>query len=1169
MANESGERPGQVNETEQAREEIRKEIAEARAERSKDLREYNEEKLRQRLERELKQTKTAAREVVTKGFGKTRQEAADVRRSVARILEAVKEGLLTPPEKTKELLTNLADKGLTDQTAAHLHGFLQKYLNKDISLSQPGQPKTEFEKDFEVLKGSDPLSAELVGDSIIESAEGFGITGEIAREKFRVEDQVDQEREMREALKWGRRGEEFAGLGIDSLHEFFDKEDEEILSALQSVDKFAEVTEKLKNKLNEERREQGKELLEGDELGRELSKRIEQEIVVKFSKLTRKVDSEKPNEVFEDIVQEGTFYNSIQIIRTQLLRKVELLTIEAERRSGLGTDNQSDLPEILQSIQFFKRFSEKDLGKREVDIGGGEIKTISTERIMPVPKNEPTSLGDFFRSLHTQIDNEYVARGYMHNVRSIFLRGKGERGFWDQLKSYATRLGSSDIDRLTLLPDNELFMSAYQLYTKYVEERFALHDWIHQPNMFINDLEGTTSKIEDKVLEDLKKLFPDAAKDPWRLRRALNLGVGLSKGVFLTEIESAAWADPNVRTDKEGESTFVSYYTNDNAALQTLNPLHYFLRWQQEGLLKGPTLFMPVEGYSRSMFGLWDHAKLWERMNAFRESWTKGQAAYDKFKNQNEKTFFEILPNIGHVGSFITRSGWRMAGGAYEGWMEYLTEQNGKPLLEGSVLDVENSWKAIENIGYEALLNFSVNRIDKDFLKNDSPERNSFFKYLNEKYINFDNGTGGVKRSLEDEIKKTKDQLTEEWKKDPHKRKIEVSDKDIYERLLYKALTGVLRNRIPTKFIRIERDRTSEKGIRAWDQIRKDLNLTPSQMDETMDDLMMVELRLRQETSAGMTKYLEGGSETLRGYDGANYVVTKANIERILGEIGLEQENIERATKLFDKIDSSYLQNDQFINKFSKKIQEKEFPFAIATEELETKFLAFRASGESILSRAMGDTASMEQRVSDKLQGYLDSLHEASISPQHDISKVLETLLDVKKVYEEIHGPQAGFEIAHHLVGFTIAYFKKDTAAKNWIGRLTRVGRYNSIASEVAGTFRGVWEWENSDIDNFIVELERRRIVPKGEHELRKGPEIERREPLNLFGLKIPMGYKKIQYASTNEITGKRLRKDFGATKLNIATEFLSKYLPLILLFILFQAIARAAKEELGGGDRK
>lgn len=1167
MANENAEVRGQVEQVEQARERVRREIAEARSERSENLREYNEEKLRQKLERELEQTKTAAKEVVRKGPERMRQEAQEVRKSVARILEAVKEGLIKPPEKTKAVLSNLANKGLTDQTAAYLHEFIQKYLHKDITISQPGQEKTEFENDLEAFKVKDPLSAELVSESIIESAENFGVTQETAREKFKVEGAgvEPEENQIRDALKQMReeKGEGFAGLGITALETFYDAEDERVLKSLRSVDDFAKFAEEIREKV---RQDQG---LIGKDLDRETAKQIEQEIVVRFSKLTRRVDTEKPSEFFEEIIQEGSFFSSIQIIRTQLLQKVQLLTEEAERRGTFNEDDERALPEIFRSMQFFKRVSEKSLGKREIDIGEEKeelIKTINVEKITPTPKDKSISVGEFLYALHTQIDNEYVARAYMHNVRAIFLRGKGENGFWDQLRNYAIRLGTTDIDRLTSLPDNELFMSAYQLYTKYVEERFALYDWVHQPNMFINDLQGTTSEIENKVFEDLEKLFPKAAKDPWRLRRALNFGVGLSKGVFLTEVEAAAWADPNVRTDKEGKSTFVSYYTNDNAAIQTLNPLHHFLRWQQEGILKGPTLFMPVSGYTRRMFGLWDHAKLWERMKAFKESWRKGQAAYDKIRtNKNEKTFFEIMPNIGHVGSFLTRSGWRL-GAAYEGWMEYYSQEVKEP---GTKLNILDSWKAIENIGYEALLNFVRDRLldphdeyFKNFLKNKSNEREAFFEYLNEHYINFNSDPDKIKKIYK-EKEETRKQLEEEWKKNPEKKGGTVKDKDIYERLLYKALAGVIRNRIPTKFIRIERDRTSEKGIRAWDQIRKELGTewTPEIMDKTMDNLMMVELRLRQETSAAMTKHLEQGNKSLKNYDGTNYVVTKENLKRILGNIGIEDTEIKRAVDLFEKINTTFLNKDDFINQFARKLQQKEFPFALAAEELETKFLAFRAAGESVLSRSMGDTASIEQHFSDKLQGYLDSLHATSIDPQHDLSKILESLQEMKSTYESLHGPQTGFEIAHDLVGFTIAYFKKDTVAKNWIGRLTRFGRYNSIAAEVAGTFRGVWEWEASDIDSFIVELERRRIVPKGAHELKNVPEVERRKPL--FGI-IPRGYR-VKYDPTIEITGKRLRKDLGGSKWDIASEFANKYIPLIMLFILIQAISRAAREELGG----
>ncbi len=1007
------------------------------------------------------------------------------------------------------------------------------------------------------------------------------------------ERQIEREQAIATAVSEGKKS--FADLNIQFLEVFFDADDERTFRSLQSVDEFAKFTQEMQEKVKQEYREthNGQDPAE-EELNRLTSSRVEQEIVVRFSKLTRRVDQERASEFFEEIVQEG-FFSSIQLIKKQLMDKVLLLTEEAEKRSSYEESDERALPEILREMKFFKRTSNKVLGEKEIEIDENNKKTISVEKIIPTSKDEAISAAGFLHALYTQIDNEYTVRAFMHNVRAIFFRGKGEQGFWAQLQNYATRLGTTDIDRLGTLPDNDLFMSAFQLYSKYVEERFALYDWVHQPNMFINNLQSTTSEIEDMVFEDLEKLFPDAAKDPWRVRRALNFGVGLSKGVFMTEVEAAAWADPNVRTDRNGEATFVSYYTNDNAAIMALNPLHHFLRWQQESMFKGPLLFMPVSGYRRRMLRLWDHAKLWERMKGFKNSWLKGKSAFNDIKtNSQEKTFFELLTNIGNIGSPLTRSGWRL-GKAFEGWMDYESTTEEK----GINLKVIDSWKAVENIGYEVLLNFVQNRITSDFLANNNSQREAFFKYLNERYINgdIDSETGKFKarKDLKIEVKETRNQLEKEFKDDPFKKNVQVKDEDIYERLLYKALTGVIRNRLPSKFVRIERDRLSDGGIRLWEEIRKDLKSweespqdkegipqqsqakdqrkvekvwSPEKMDKAMRNLMLVELSLRQETSARMVKYLEeltvsDKDKSLKDFDGSGYKVTPENINRILvNEMKLSQEEAEDAKKLFEKINGKILNND-FINQFASKIQNKEFPFALAAEELDTKFLAFRAAGESVLARNMGDNANLEQHVTDKLQGFLDTLHAVSLDPQHDISKIVDNLQEMKSTFEALHGNLVAFEKMHDFAGLTIAYFKKDTAAKNWVGRLTRFGRYNSIAAEVAGTFRGVWEWEAGEIDNFVVELERRRIVPKGLHELsiKNMPEVERRK--KFFG--IPMGYKITYDPKFEELTGKKMRKDFGGSKWDIASEILNKYIPLVMLFILVQAILRAGKEELGG----
>jgi hypothetical protein len=122
------------------------------------------------------------------------------------------------------------------------------------------------------------------------------------------------------------------------------------------------------------------------------------------------------------------------------------------------------------------------------------------------------------------------------------------------------------------------------------------------------------------------------------------------------------------------------------------------------------------------------------------------------------------------------------------------------------------------------------------------------------------------------------------------------------------------------------------------------------------------------------------------------------------------------------------------------------------------------------------------------------------------------------------------------------------------------IGRKNSLAAEFVGTFRGVWEWENHDIHNFIIECERQRIIPKDSTLLQKPPEIVLET--NPF-LKLFRKYRKIEHDEDKDIlTGKKVRELYGAKYFDIFKEYLWKYLPIILGFIAYAMLKKAFKDE-------
>ena len=67
------------------------------------------------------------------------------------------------------------------------------------------------------------------------------------------------------------------------------------------------------------------------------------------------------------------------------------------------------------------------------------------------------------------------------------------------------------------------------------------------PILFAPDLFNNETKLEQRVKMALKTLPLEVGndqKDEWRIKRAMSMGIGLAKGVLLTEVELAAYAEP-------------------------------------------------------------------------------------------------------------------------------------------------------------------------------------------------------------------------------------------------------------------------------------------------------------------------------------------------------------------------------------------------------------------------------------------------------------------------------------------------------------------------------------------------------------------------------------------------------------------------------------------------
>lgn len=939
------------------------------------------------------------------------------------------------------------------------------------------------------------------------------------------------------------------------------------INALYSVEAFDEYVgltkERLKKELGFSDEESQNNPAKQKEFNKKLSEKIEREIVLKISEIYRSVDHEHPDETFEEITT-ANFMNSVRTSFDMINQRMTLLNSKLE-----DLEKRGKLPENLKGITFYEKISENQ--EKEVERKtkkGIKVSSYST-RPYPLPIQEPTTASEFLHYIEAQTKHYMNIRKYLHNATVIFKRGKGQHGFYEQLAEYAKQLSNSDLDSMMLLPDAKLFMTAHNLYLKHLEAHFAKLSWVHQPDIFSTDFFAINTDVEKKVLADLKKLFPDVEKiEEWRLQRALKMGVQIARAVTLSEAEIAAYADAVVQ---EGETpkdvTFESYYIGDSDALVAFDPAKNLERFLPPDLANGPLFYSLVSGFEKDR--IWDHRILWERMKKFQQSYQEGRGFIGLGKD--EELLIEAIQNFSKIGAIEYRSGWRYERG-YESW---LVEKPGKT----GAYDYLESWKQIENIGFLILKNFASTYIfhdskfpdefisrnlgfGREFLEGNTPEakaeRRAFFEYLNDHYINFDPLTERVIGTLDSEITEARKLLG--------KNSEEI---DIYKFLLNKALYGVIRNRLPSYFIKLERDRYAVDGQRAYEKIRRNIDgeWTDKRIDIALRNLGDVEARLRLKTSErmmGLLEEQEKNGQKRNLYDSSiQYFVTEEFIrEELPGILSVDSnaEEVEDVIKLFRHINENYLANNtDFAKEKINMIHKGKYPYTLALEEFDRSFVAYRAPGDRALYRAINDTANVEQKVSEPLGKWAEALRQVAIDPKRDITQITEILSEMRKTLSVLHGERTAWKQVGKLVGATINFFRKDSVGKAFWG-VMGVGRANSIATEMIGTHLGVWEWENSDIHHFIVECEKQRIIPKNAQELRVAPNIiEETNPL----LKLFRKYKKVEHKiDTSITTGTGYRKMFGAKYSDIIKEYAWRYLPIVYLFLLYSLIKKAAKDQ-------
>ncbi len=1150
---------------------------------------------------------------------------------------------LRPPEGTtggriiNAIVDNIKnpDSDINDKNAPYIHKILRRAI--DPALTNPLEALNSQE--FKHLQTIDQSLAQKVGDALKTAARESGITQiqefeerlqQDAREGESNGEETQEEmlRRMAEAendprqVRMRERGN-FDQIWSAYYEPFLSPTDKDIVESIYNPQifkaKMVDQTWQDEEKKYRAAHNKGSvELTEGEveSINKRVSKNIELEIALTISKLFRIVDRKDPQNDFMQEISIGGYYSPLTAYNN-LTGKIAELADHFERNPDTAIVSETDKKTC--KMQFYKRYiqetqEERTYKAKKDSNGNREGKKIIARKNRPDTRGG--TLSEFLNGVNVEVGHEFKWREYTHNIALAFKSANVDErsGYWSRLAAYADQIGSTDIDNIANLPDSDLFMKAYRLYIRYLEEDFAINNWIHQPDTF-SKKEDRWSSIQAKVMRSLREVnkkeeSADGSPDQheWQVQRAMSIATGLARGVFLPEVEMAAWADPNLT--EEGGKTFKRYYTNDNVALNALNPMHHIFRFQLTGTQHYPIMYWPVSETNPKF--IFNHKEEWEKGKKFFNSFLTGTQHLKEKGHEDERSLMELLPNFSHGAGIFSRPGWRLRP-SYEQWVVYKKDKYEE--LKTNNVDLLATWMGIENIGFQVLYDFVVGDINEEGLEkrvikepkpNQEPKENQreFYEYVYEKYGDKDRDleeaeshyTSIAENSVDDFIKKG---IINKFERD------KMVEKEISRLILHEVLAGVLRQRMPTKFLLLERDRTVRDGKRPWEKIRKEMQNTGVEkvedFNKLVDRLIQVETQIRDDTTQKMLAHLESSPEgTLSDFATEDYEVTGPRIREILK--GVDEVEVDNVVILYDKImrlkdhtddkDKGILEiwgdKLRWTDAKGHMIRARYFPFAVAQEETEVRFLSFINSGEKMLRNTLSETATGEEGFN-AMKDWVNALKDAATDGKQDFGPIIEAINKVKGAVGMIEDSNYGAKWAFYMAQATVAFFRRDSFSKIAGLNVAGAGQVHSMAGEVVGPFRSAWQWTTEEQLDFYYQLEKLGVLPKTAQTFKDVDQFEtldRNNPiLKAVGkavgfdtkINVPFINKEVHLKwQPDKVTIKKRHTSYtsdqarrlsGSTGKEMFFEGLNKYLPLFLIFMLYTYISKALKETTG--DRK
>lgn len=1155
---------------------------------------------------QLEKTERQAKDKVDKNKiidEKKQAVATDLRRLVIASTKGIE---INNNQKTQQLIERLAKKQLDDDQIVLIFQDLQEYLigKKEITLTSSSDEQISgFEEDVLLIQQKNPEVAQKIIDSLIENANLFGKEKNEVKKRFgRLVDMVNMKMKSTDLEQT-----------IQTYFPNFAEKQKVFLRKLHEPEEFLKLIETQRREISENSGHIEHEIKEiyrtkygTDPSASELASMVDRQIRIEISEeisnmmvdvynqLYARLNIEGAHKTFDETEKED-FMHGIEVTRFQITRALQHLDFTFRE---MEEANPND-PRLVKMF----RLAEED--KQVVDIDyKGNMKPMT--RLRPLPYFKEENLANFMINQMANFGHWREKTSYLHDTHYIFGHPPHEGVFYKGLGDYAEKIKGVDLDGIMNLPDGKITLEAFQLYEKFFEDALAKIDYKIDATMLQNQYEEVNTLIGKEIREYLilkyGKEIPEA-----RLLSAVKNGVGMAKGVFLTEPEKLALTDP---TDHKGRGAFQSYGTNDAGALMALNPLHLIMRWQSDANLR-QVFFLEADGekynFVKNLFGVgYDHRVAWKNAAKYFDSFTKLE--HGREGSQRNLVIDKIL-NIGKAAGIYERDGWRDFY-QFESHFIYNEKMDGINLLDSfkamDVIGYEGvNWflKNIDNSFYQAydktymekttLTNKKIDKLIEEGLKKVPPEivnrekliadnqelinqRETLFKHIYEKYFtpfssqSYEDYVAGLKVKA---IKLVKEGVVEN-KTLPFDDYDMAVQKQISNLFVKGTISRFVAARFPTKFLRMDRDRYQASGKSRWRQIYEALQsddnykgINRDQFDQGMKDVLFAEMLLRSETSDKVQKSIHllplnnerDPHRSLGDHQGLLYNLDRNEIGKLLRSKGLDEARINKAVRIYDLIREKFIGNQEFLDGEAVKAIEG-YPFSFGVENTDMKLIAYRGTGPRMIARQIKDIAEIEEVVIKGFVGLPDMFKE--IAKNGDYSPLIKYLKACQSAFVSVHGVGDDYEFNYMVCGMLTNYLRKDEGAKDLFG-LGGVWSINSIAGEIAGNSNSVREWDSRDIDRFFNDVQREGLLPGSNIEMSKGPEYENIWKIDTITQEPKMtGNKK--RLEKYKFSIKRARERFGGDLKAMGVEAIKEILPMLLIFVLWQYLKKAFEESFG-----